>query len=239
MLSCPLATHFETLWLTTDTTNYARRFSAGVFASIILHLALISGIWYYQFREPILSDEISAGSPNLPLRVELVTAQTLQKAAEQFVEKPIQKKETVKTISPSSEKIARTEKSAPQTKPQPEKIISNDKNTSMASSPKASTTEGVTTLNLSELRWRISPVIPQYPEQAKRRNQQGTVVLLLTVETTGHISNASIARSSGYTLLDQSAQKAARQWELYPFTSNGTPIRRTISVPYQFSLSKG
>ena len=47
-----------------------------------------------------------------------------------------------------------------------------------------------------------------YPMLARQRNWQGEVLLAFRLEQDGRISGARVARSSGYSLLDQAALKA-------------------------------
>lgn len=47
----------------------------------------------------------------------------------------------------------------------------------------------------------------QYPGFAQTRGWEGAVLLDLLIETDGHISHISVAQSSGYRLLDNSAIK--------------------------------
>jgi TonB family protein len=52
---------------------------------------------------------------------------------------------------------------------------------------------------------------PVYPESARARGVQGTVVLYAIIEDDGHISSVRMAHSAG-TELDQSAAKAVSHW---------------------------
>lgn len=48
-----------------------------------------------------------------------------------------------------------------------------------------------------------------YPEEAVRRGLEGEVRLLLTLAADGHIADITIAASSGHSILDNAAMKAA------------------------------
>ena len=88
-----------------------------------------------------------------------------------------------------------------------------------------------------DYKFRSTPKKPVYPASATRRGQQGTVVLLLTIDTQGNVSNARIAKSSGFPALDAAVLKVAPEWEFYPFTRDGVPVSRTINWPYEFKLN--
>jgi len=50
----------------------------------------------------------------------------------------------------------------------------------------------------------------KYPKKAKRKRQQGTVIITFTVYSDGHIQNISIKQSSGNQLLDKNAISTIR-----------------------------
>ena len=53
---------------------------------------------------------------------------------------------------------------------------------------------------------------PQYPPEAKRKNQTGTVTVEFTVDASGHVTSAHALSSSGWPLLDSEAVRAVRRW---------------------------
>ncbi|MCR9204673.1 MAG: energy transducer TonB [Halobacteriovoraceae bacterium] len=55
-------------------------------------------------------------------------------------------------------------------------------------------------------------VHPQYPRLAKRRGITGRVELLLTVHGNGQLKDIRVAKSSGHSILDDSALTAAKRW---------------------------
>ena len=69
-----------------------------------------------------------------------------------------------------------------------------------------------------------------YPPEAVARGMEGEVILLLTLSESGQLVSASIARSSGHSLLDQAALDAAQRLGALP----GNP-RQTL-FPVSFSL---
>jgi protein TonB len=77
-------------------------------------------------------------------------------------------------------------------------------------------------------------VAPIYPEVAKVARVQGVVIIELTLDETGHASDARILRS--IPLLDQAALDAVRQWEYTPTLLNGVPVSIVMTVTVQFTL---
>lgn len=78
---------------------------------------------------------------------------------------------------------------------------------------------------------------PEYPLIARRRGQQGTVLLNLTVSASGRPTEISLKRSSGYQLLDQAALKAVRNWEFEPARIGDVSVESKIEVPVCFKLT--
>lgn len=75
---------------------------------------------------------------------------------------------------------------------------------------------------------------PQYPLDARRNHEQGTVVLDVLVSTDGRVSDISVSRSSGSSRLDQAALSAVRRWRWTPLMRNGvaTMVRGVVTIPF-------
>jgi protein TonB len=78
---------------------------------------------------------------------------------------------------------------------------------------------------------------PAYPEQARRRGQQGRVLLQVNVSAEGAPVAVTVAQSSGFASLDDAALRAVRQWRFVPATRGGTPEPAVAEVPVRFRLS--
>ena len=76
----------------------------------------------------------------------------------------------------------------------------------------------------------------QYPPISNDNGEEGTVTLLLAVQTDGSISDIRIARSSGHPRLDAAAQKAHRNIKLQPATCHGKPIAVRIHRSITFKI---
>ena len=77
---------------------------------------------------------------------------------------------------------------------------------------------------------------PVYPLEARRRRQQGTVRLRVTVSVEGHVQDIAVARTSGFDLLDQAALKAVRRWTFVPGSRGGVPVEAVGSLAIPFKL---
>jgi periplasmic protein TonB len=77
---------------------------------------------------------------------------------------------------------------------------------------------------------------PEYPPMAKRRGEQGRVLLRVTVSETGEATVVLVSQSSGYALLDQSALHAVRNWQFVPARFNNHAVTAEVTVPVRFTL---
>lgn len=80
----------------------------------------------------------------------------------------------------------------------------------------------------------LSAPPPQYPLQSRRRREQGTVELLLTLGTDGAVESISVSRSSGFDRLDRAALSAVRRWRWEPTVQAGAPVRvrGIVAIPF-------
>jgi periplasmic protein TonB len=74
---------------------------------------------------------------------------------------------------------------------------------------------------------------PIYPELAKQMGQQGTVVLLFTVDDVGAVTSISVKESSGSVLLDHSAQEWVKRKWIQPPVNGGHVFQVLISYKLQ------
>jgi TonB family protein len=78
---------------------------------------------------------------------------------------------------------------------------------------------------------KIRDVPPVYPDEARKANVSGVVVLEVTVGVDGAVTNPRVLRS--IPLLDEAALAAVSQWQYQPVLMNGTPVPvvMTVAVP--------
>jgi periplasmic protein TonB len=75
-----------------------------------------------------------------------------------------------------------------------------------------------------------------YPEEARRRGQEGHVAIRFTVERSGRVVDAAIAAASGFTLLDDAALALLRQAVFPAFPPDMTQATVTITTTVRYSL---
>ena len=79
---------------------------------------------------------------------------------------------------------------------------------------------------------------PVYPRMSRRRAQEGTVRLSVTIDTQGKASAISVLESSGHTRLDESAIKALAKAKFYPAKKGEQLITTTKKVSIRFDLDE-
>jgi periplasmic protein TonB len=77
---------------------------------------------------------------------------------------------------------------------------------------------------------------PQYPVDALRREESGTVTLALLVGADGKVNSSRIEHSSGFRDLDKAAVNALSLCTFKPATNNGTPEAGWAKLAYVWTL---
>ena len=81
---------------------------------------------------------------------------------------------------------------------------------------------------------------PPYPEQSRRMGEEGTVVVRVIVGPDGRVSEAHVARSSGFPRLDAAAvARALAKWRFLPAQRDGTPVAAEREITVRFRLAQG
>lgn len=80
--------------------------------------------------------------------------------------------------------------------------------------------------------------LPDYPLQARRRHWEGTVWLRVEVSAKGEVVDLELEKTSGYRVLDRSAEKAVRFWKFQPAKRAGIPVSCRVRVPVRFQLDQ-
>lgn len=76
---------------------------------------------------------------------------------------------------------------------------------------------------------------PEYPERALDRGLEGTVVALITIDTTGAVTNVRVEKSAGPDF-DRCTLESARQTRFMPPVRNGRRVAASFRRPYEFKL---
>ena len=88
---------------------------------------------------------------------------------------------------------------------------------------------------LAALRRRLQDAL-EYPASARRRGLTGTVHLEIALESTGHVIDVLLVRSSSHAVLDDAALDAARRLARVPFPPDVRPRALRVRLPVVFEL---
>jgi protein TonB len=75
-----------------------------------------------------------------------------------------------------------------------------------------------------------------YPERARRRGEQGTVVLRFTAERDGRVLHVALVEPSGSRILDNAALSMLRDAHIPPFPATMPQQQITLTLPVRYAL---
>lgn len=103
--------------------------------------------------------------------------------------------------------------------------------------PEISAVEPLTVPVQTEPSFLEPPKPPRYPSLARKRGQQGTVLLELWLDETGHQTKLRVSQSSGVSTLDKAAIAAVAKWRFQAHRLNGLSVASRVTVPLEFVLN--
>ncbi|MEQ1772845.1 MAG: energy transducer TonB [Burkholderiales bacterium] len=77
---------------------------------------------------------------------------------------------------------------------------------------------------------------PAYPLAARRRGDQGTVLIRVLVSADGLAASVGLEKTSGHPSLDEAALSAVKSWRFVPARQGGQAIESPYVVPVVFKL---
>lgn len=75
-----------------------------------------------------------------------------------------------------------------------------------------------------------------YPSESRRLNEEGRVVVVVTIGTNGKMSRLQVSQSSGFSRLDGAAECVLRKLTFNPGTRDGQTVETQITMPITFLL---
>jgi periplasmic protein TonB len=80
----------------------------------------------------------------------------------------------------------------------------------------------------------LTIVAPKYPIESRRKREQGTVVLAVTLDPDGTVADLALAKSSGFERLDKAALEAVRRWRWSSTVRDGVAVavKGTVDIPF-------
>ena len=79
---------------------------------------------------------------------------------------------------------------------------------------------------------------PIYPSLAKRRGEEGRVLLRVQVSAEGRADRVEVSKTSGSPILDEAAIEAVRRWRFVPARRGSDAIAAPVLVPIAFALTR-
>jgi protein TonB len=121
---------------------------------------------------------------------------------------------------------------APEPTPEPERVKESETPESVEQEASLIEEKGVT----SDAN-RISTFRPTYPRISKKRNEEGTTTLFITVLADGSVSSVEIITSSGYRRLDEAAVGAAKKSSFAAARKMGRAVNSSTELSFTFKLT--
>jgi periplasmic protein TonB len=81
----------------------------------------------------------------------------------------------------------------------------------------------------------LHKVPAEYSDEARNARRSGIVVLAVTVDATGKVTNAQVIESLGMGL-DEKAIEAVKTWSFRPGYQGGRPVSVTLKVEVDFQV---
>ena len=147
----------------------------------------------------------------------------------------IVKQPAVEEIVPVSQK---SEDIPEDLKPEPGKTAKVQEPVKQTEPQAASQNDGVSlpgTLQMAYPRYQLNAP-PAYPGLARKRGQEGTVILQVLVNKEGRVDDLKIDASSNFSLLDRAAVSAVRKWRFEPGRRGEERVPMWVRVPVTFKL---
>lgn len=119
--------------------------------------------------------------------------------------------------------------------PPSKKIASQTKKRGGGSTSKGSSGSGLISGNATAPR-PIATRIPVYPYSAKKRGEEGMVLVRVRVNEAGRVESSTLYRSSGHTDLDAAAVACVWKWNFAPGQSGGRAVESSAVVRVSFRL---
>jgi protein TonB len=228
----------------------ARCWIVSLSASLALHAAFF-GIFSFSFAAPGAETGVARGTAGMTVtlrRIKTVSAAASTRTAEnpkrnapQAVAVP--KKAVAPAVAKKTKQAALPAKPKPAVSDSagPSPMVSNSAIGQAAAGAETGTGIGKGNgagkiFELSDLRV-LRRVKPDYPVIARKRKEEGTVTLLITLEG-GNVSSVKVEKTSGFPALDEAAAAAVRNWRFEAGSGTGAaePRRIQARVPVTFKL---
>jgi len=83
----------------------------------------------------------------------------------------------------------------------------------------------------------IDRVVPEYPALARAQGREGSVILNANVDERGRVIRVWVAQATAPEILVEAAVDAMYRFQFAPGSQQGTPVKCTVAVPFNFRLN--
>lgn len=77
---------------------------------------------------------------------------------------------------------------------------------------------------------------PHYPALARRRGDEGHVLIQTEIQADGRTGRIEVKQSSGHRVLDEAAVATVKDWRFLPARRAGRAVSTTVEIPISFRL---
>ncbi|MCD8139633.1 MAG: TonB family protein [Planctomycetaceae bacterium] len=126
----------------------------------------------------------------------------------------------------------------------PETVEEQEKTPPESAAPSTASQASVASVLGAEARSRgviqrirpLGALVPEYPQGARRRGEEGEVLVSAAIDAAGRCAWATVERSSGYPDLDNAALDTVRRASFVPASEDGIPIAMADRFIIEFRL---
>lgn len=83
----------------------------------------------------------------------------------------------------------------------------------------------------------VDSVVPDYPHEARRRNLEGTLKLMVKIDDLGRVRDVEVVEADLPGVFDEAAMEAFRQARFHPAMKDGRPVRYQAYIRVIFKLN--
>jgi protein TonB len=83
----------------------------------------------------------------------------------------------------------------------------------------------------------LGSIVPDYPDEARRRNQEGTLKLMVKIDDLGRVRDVEVVEADLPGVFDEAALEAFRNARFQPAMKDGRPVRYQAYIRVTFRLN--
>jgi len=82
----------------------------------------------------------------------------------------------------------------------------------------------------------VGSIVPDYPDEARRRNKEGTLKLMVKIDDLGRVRDVEVVEADLPGVFDEAALEAFRNARFHPAMKDGRPVRYQAYIRVVFKL---